>query len=73
MVQGLRAYYLIGGVIIQVVQGERMEIGSKKMDYTLRLEAQYACSLGTQAVIYGFPWVANATVRHKCVTDPVLR
>jgi hypothetical protein len=39
MVQGLRAYYLIGGVIIQVVQGERMEIGSKKMDYTLRLEA----------------------------------
>src|SRR5215211_6076670 len=31
---------------------------------------EYAYSLGLQAFIYGFPYIYNAQIRHKWVTDP---
>jgi hypothetical protein len=33
-------------------------------------EKEYAYSLGLQAFIYGFPYIYNADIRHKWVTDP---
>ncbi len=34
---------------------------------------EYAYSLGLQAFIYGFPYIYNAQLRHKWVTDPQTR
>jgi hypothetical protein len=67
----VKTVVVVALVVAAFVAGLLVPFALKKWGPNSGWKQQYAYSLGTQAVIYGFPWVANATVRHKWVTDPV--